>query len=428
MGGHLVQHDRLSQSGGATREWLSAGLRPGVVGPRACKPVAPAARLSHHVLSIKSIVSMSLPLPSTPRADGYAMPAEWARQARCWMMWPERGDTWRADAVPGQAAFARVANAIAEFEPVIMGVSAAQMARARRALGAAVELHIIESNDAWMRDIGPSFVRNAAGEVRAVDWMFNAWGGLDGGLYQPWDADDAVAARVAALACVERYRAPLVLEGGAIHVDGEGSCLTTEQCLLNRNRNPHLNRAQIEQHLRDYLGVESVLWLGQGVHGDETDGHVDNLCCFLRPGVVALSACDDSADPQYAISLDAVTRLSALRDARGRALEVIHLPQPRRMPHMNATEAAGLLPTPGSHPRLAGARLAASYVNFLLVNGGLILPSFDDVHDDRAAAILAEQFPDRVIRQVPGREILLGGGCVHCITQQQPGAELNRDC
>ncbi|MCC6706505.1 MAG: agmatine deiminase [Gammaproteobacteria bacterium] len=363
---------------------------------------------------------MSDILTSTPRADGYAMPAEWAAQARCWMMWPTRPDTWRAAAAPAQATFATVANAIAEFEPVVIGVDAAHYRHARQLLSAAVDLQLIDSNDAWMRDIGPTFVRNGENKLRAVDWVFNAWGGFDGGLYQPWDADDAVAARVAELAGVPRYRAPLVLEGGAIHVDGEGSCLTTEQCLLNRNRNPALTRADIEQQLREYLGVDSVLWLGQGVYQDETDGHVDNLACFLRPGVVALSWCDDRDDPQHAISADALARLRGFRDARGRRLEVVKIPQPRHMPRMSAAEAAGLTPTAGSHPRPAGARLAASYVNFLLVNGALILPAFDDDHDARAAAILAEQFPTREIRQVPGREILLGGGCVHCITQQQP--------
>jgi agmatine deiminase len=360
------------------------------------------------------------PLASTPRADGFAMPAEWARQARCWMMWPTRADTWRAGAAPAQAAFAAVANTIAEYEPVVVGMAAPMRQRARALLGAAVDIEIIDSNDAWMRDIGPTFVRNGAGDVRAVDWMFNAWGGLDGGLYHPWDADDAVAAEVASLAKLRRYRAPLVLEGGAIHVDGEGTCLTTEQCLLNRNRNPGLTRADIEGHVRDYLGVDTVLWLGEGVYQDETDGHVDNLACFLRPGVVALTWCDDEQDPQHAISHDALRRLRGFRDARGRALEVVKLPQPRRMPIMRAEEAAGLRPVAGSHPRPAGARLAASYVNFLLVNGALILPSFGDEHDARAAAILAEQFPGRDIRPLAAREILLGGGCVHCITQQQP--------
>ena len=359
-------------------------------------------------------------LESLPRLDGFAMPAEWASQAQIWMAWPERPDNWRDAAAPGQAAFARVANTIAEHEPVSMVVSAAQYARARAALNPAVRLIEMSTNDAWMRDIGPTFVRRADGALRAVDWTFNAWGGLKGGLYHPWDADDAVAGKIAEIERVPAYRAPFVLEGGAIHVDGEGSCLTTEECLLNPNRNPALSRAQIEQHLRDYLGVETVLWLGAGTLYDETDGHVDNLCCFLRPGVVALAWTDDEQDPQYPISLDAYRRLQAMRDARGRALEIIKLPIPRTPICMSPAEAAGVLTVPGTLPRPAGERLAASYVNFLICNGAIVLPAFGDPNDDVARGILAEQLPGRVVRQGPGREILYGGGNVHCITQQQP--------
>jgi agmatine deiminase len=363
---------------------------------------------------------MSKLITSTPAADGYAMPAEWAPHARCWMIWPERPDNWRDGAVPAQAAFARVANTIAEFEPVTMCVSVAQFHRARRLLSGAVTLVEIATNDAWARDTAPTFVRNAAGEVRAVDWIFNAWGGLDGGLYRPWDDDHALAAHIARCAAVDRYAADFVLEGGAIHVDGEGTCLTTEECLLNRNRNPQLSREDIEQRLRDYLGVREVLWLGQGIHLDETDGHVDNIACFLRPGVVALATCERAGDPQTAISTAARARLAAMRDAQGRALEVIELPVPSVPVTIDAREAAGVVVHHGSQPRRAGDRLAASYVNFYLANGGLVVPAFGDPNDDVARAVLAEQFPDRIVRQIPGREILLGGGNVHCITQQQP--------
>lgn len=363
---------------------------------------------------------MSFLSPSTPAADGYAMPAEWERQAQVWMAWPERPDNWRQHAAPAQQAFALVANTVAEHEDVTMAVSARHYEAARRLLAPRVRLVEMTTDDAWLRDTGPSFVRHADGEVRAVDWVFNAWGGHDGGLYAPWDADDLVAGKIAEIERMTRYRAPLVLEGGAIHVDGEGSCLTTEECLLNPNRNPALAHADIEAHLRDYLGVSTVLWLGQGVLNDETDGHVDNLCCFLRPGVVALAWTDDEQDPQFRISQDALTRLAALRDARGRRLEVIKLPIPQRPVAMSATEAAGVVHRPGTHTRPPGFRLAASYVNFLIVNDAIVLPTFGDPNDARAASILAEQFPDRAIRQVPGREILYGGGNVHCITQQQP--------
>lgn len=364
--------------------------------------------------------SMSTTLPTTPAADGFAMPAEWAPQAQVWMLWPERPDNWRLGAEPAQHAFARVANTIVEHEPVTMGVSHRQFARARRLLSPTVRLVEITSDDAWMRDVGPTFVRNAAGEVRAVDWVFNAWGGRGGGLYARWDADDLVAAKVAELERVARYRAPLVLEGGSIHVDGEGSCLTTEQCLLNPNRNPTLSREDLERHLREYLGVSTVLWLGRGMSGDETDGHVDNLCCFLRPGVVALAWTDDADDPHYHIAREAEARLLAMRDARGRIPEIVRLPLPLRPLTMSPAEAGEVLRAPGTQPRVAGTRLAASYVNFLTVDGALIVPSFGDPHDARAADILAEQFPDRAVRLVPGREILYGGGNVHCITQQQP--------
>lgn len=358
---------------------------------------------------------------STPAVDGFAMPAEWAPQAQVWMIWPERPDNWRLDAAPAQHAFARVANTIAEYEPVTMGVSHRCFEQARSLLVPAVRLVELTTDDAWMRDIGPTFVRHpASGEVRAVDWVFNAWGGLQGGLYARWDADDLVAAKLAEIERVVRYRAPLVLEGGAIHVDGEGTCLTTEECLLNPNRNPALSRAQIEQHLRDYLGVSSVLWLGRGIVNDETDGHVDNLCCFLRPGVVALAWTDDPMDPQYPVSQDAYARLRGMRDARGRTLDIVKLPIPARPVMMSDGEAEEIERVAGTHVRRGGERLAASYVNFLICNGAVLVPSFGDAHDERAAAILAEQFPARDVRLVPGREILFGGGNVHCITQQQP--------
>jgi len=355
-----------------------------------------------------------------PAADGYAMPAEWAPQAQVWMIWPERPDTWRQGAVPAQHAFAQVANTIADHEPVTLGVSHRQYALARRLLVPAVRLVELTTNDAWTRDTGPSFVRHPGGEVRAVDWIFNAWGGLHGGLYFPWDADDLVAEKIADLERLTRYRAPLVLEGGSIHVDGEGTCLTTEECLLNPNRNPSLGRADIEQCLRDYLGVSTVLWLGQGVLNDETDGHIDNLCCFLRPGVVALAWTNDPADPQHAISQDAWARLQGMRDAQGRALEIVKLPIPTQPVCMTEEEAREVAHAAGTFTRPGGFRLAASYVNFLIVNDAVIVPAFGDPNDARAASILAEQFPGRAIRQVPGREILYGGGNVHCITQQQP--------
>ncbi len=335
------------------------------------------------------------------------------------MLWPERPDNWRAGALPAQAAFAEVAAAIARFEPVTVGVSADHYEFARAQLAPPVRVLEISHDDAWMRDVGPTFVTNGKGVRRGVDWQFNAWGGLNGGLYFPWDQDDLVARKVLAIEGCDRYRAPIINEGGAIHVDGAGTALVTEQCLLNPNRNPGLSQPEIEQCLKDYLGVRTVIWLGEGVIDDETDGHVDNLACFVKPGVVALTWTEDRSDPQYAVSADALARLSAARDARKRRIEVIKLPMPGPL-ERSPTEAGGVLLRDHTHARLEGARLAASYVNFYIANKGIVMPLLDEQTDRAAAAQLKRAFPGRKVVGVPAREILLGGGNIHCITQQVP--------
>jgi agmatine deiminase len=358
---------------------------------------------------------VSATINSTPAADGFRMPGEFEPHSGCWMAWPERPDNWRLGAGPAQEAFAAVAAAIAGSEPVTIAASAAQLERCRALIPPTVRVVEIESDDAWVRDTGPTFVVDDAGGRRGVDWRFNAWGGI----YSPWERDERVAGQVLEIEEADRYRAPLVLEGGSIHVDGEGTVLTTEECLLNPNRNPELGREEIERALCGYLGAEKVIWLGHGVHEDETDGHIDNLACFARPGVVLLSWCGDEADPQHAISRDARTRLESATDARGRPFEVIALPSPGPL-RTTAAEAAGVEPGEGTLPRRAGDRLAASYANFYLGNSRVAMPLLDERHDDEAISILQGAFPGREVVGVPSREILLGGGNVHCITQQVP--------
>jgi agmatine deiminase len=364
---------------------------------------------------------MSAAIDSTPAADGYRMPAEWEPHSGCWMAWPERTDNWRLGAKPAQAAYVEIATAIAASEPVTMGVSDGQYEHARSALPEGVRVVELATDDAWLRDTGPTFLVDGRGGRRGVDWRFNAWGGLDGGLYFPWDRDTRVAAKVLEVEGAGRYRAPIVLEGGAIHVDGEGTVLVTEQCLLNPNRNPELSRAQIEAALNDHLGTEKVIWLGQGVVADETDGHVDNLACFARPGVVMLTWAEEPDDPQTAISADAAARLEAATDARGRALEIVRLPAPGPLA-IAPEEAGGVDAVEGTQPRLAGDRMAGSYVNFYLGNTRVVYPMLDARTDAEAATILAATFPEREVVGVPAREILLGGGNIHCITQQVPAA------
>jgi agmatine deiminase len=353
------------------------------------------------------------------------MPAEFERHSGCWMLWPERSDNWRAGAKPAQAVFANIAAAIAGAEPVSVGVSAAQFQNARARLPREVRVVEISSNDAWIRDCGPTFVIDGKGRRRGVDWTFNAWGGLEGGLYFPWDRDDEVAQKVLELEGADRYRTPFVLEGGAIHVDGQGTCLTTEECLLNPNRNPRLTRSDVEEQLRLYLGVTRVIWLGQGVYLDETGGHIDELACFTAPGQVVLTWTRDRQDPQYEISHDAYERLRRAHDARGRELTIHKIHQPGPL-YMTAEEAAGIDQRAGSRPRKAGDRLPASYINFYIANRCVVMPLFDKRHDATAKRTLERLFPTRKVLGVATREVLLGGGNIHCVTQQVPGPAARR--
>ncbi|HEU5443802.1 MAG TPA: agmatine deiminase [Steroidobacteraceae bacterium] len=362
----------------------------------------------------------------TPAAEGYWMPAEFEPHAATWLLWPERTDNWREGARPAQKAVLAVAAAISRFEPVRLGVLPAHFESANKIAPAGVELTRIEYEDIWVRDTGPTFVvAEQPDTLRSVQWHFNAWGGL----YQPFTRDLDLPREISADAfgreMRDRYAAPIVLEGGALHVDGQGTVMLTEECVLNPNRNPGMTREQAEVVLREYLGVNQFIWLGKGVFNDETSGHVDNLACFAGPGRVCLTWTDDKSDPQYAISLDAWERLNDARDAQGRRLEVFKVPMPGPL-HMTAEEAGGLVPSESMKRRHAGDRLAASYVNFYLANGGLIMPLLDPRTDEQAAAALRRACPGRRVVGVPAREILLGGGGIHCITQQIPSFEIAR--
>lgn len=356
-----------------------------------------------------------------PALDGYAMPAEWAPQQAVWMLWPYRPDNWRNHGREARQTFAAIAQAIAAATPVFMGVPPADLACAREVMPPEVTLVALDSDDCWMRDVGPTMVRDAAGRLAGIDWQFNAWGGLEGGLYHPWDRDQQVAGKVLAHHGFNRFAAPLVLEGGSIHVDGEGTLMTTEECLLNHNRNPQLDKAQIEALLSAYLGVSHFIWLPEGVYLDETDGHIDNMCCFARPGEVILHWTDDVNDPQYARSQAAYRVLSDARDARGRKLRIHKIQAPGPL-FYGEDEATGI-EAGNAVPRPAGGRLAGSYVNFLITNDRIVFPLLDPATDDQAAATLAGIFPAHRIVGVPAREVLLGGGNIHCITQQIPAGK-----
>ncbi|WP_034632548.1 agmatine deiminase [Maridesulfovibrio bastinii] len=364
---------------------------------------------------------MSKKIKSTPKSDGYRMPGEFEPHAGCWMIWPERTDNWRNGAKPAQKAFVDVAEAIAEFEPVTMCVSERQYMAAKEVLSSKVRVVEMSSDDSWMRDVGPTFVVNDKGDVRGIDWRFNAWGGLVDGLYFPWDKDDKIAVKVCEMENKDYYSLEsFTLEGGSIHTDGDGTAIVTEACLLHESRNPDLTKGEIENTLKEYLGVEKVLWLPNGIYQDETNEHVDNIVHFCAPGVLVLAWTDDENDPQYPLSKAALEYLEGETDAKGRKLEIhkLHIPDEVLI---TEEESKGVDSVDGTLPRVEGDRQAASYANFYIANEAVIIPFFnDEVHDKAAVETLQKVFPDRKIIGIYAREIILGGGNIHCITQQQP--------
>lgn len=358
-------------------------------------------------------------LNSTPMKDGFRMPGEFEKHEGCWMIWPKRPDVWRNGGKDAQKAFIEVAKAISKFEQVTMCVDEEQYENASRRLPENIRVIEMSSDDAWIRDTGATFVVNGS-EVRGIDWYFNCWGGVDSGSYFPWDKDFKVAQKMCEIERIDRYVLDkFVLEGGSIHTDGEGTIMITEECLLNKNRNPEMSKVQIENVLKEYLNGEKVIWLKHGLYLDETDGHVDNICCFGRPGVVLLSWTDDVEDPQYEISKECYEILSNCVDAKGRKLEVVKLYLPKTQ-YLTKEESEGVDVALNSIPRKEGERLSASYVNFYIANGGVVFPTFDDPNDGKAKETLQSVFPDREIIGVYAREIIIGGGNIHCITQQQP--------
>ncbi|ASA25269.1 agmatine deiminase family protein [Paenibacillus donghaensis] len=340
-----------------------------------------------------------------PKDLNYTMPPEWGRHERTFISWPVRESMVYPDNHEAVSqGYAEIIRAIAEFEPVTVVVNPDDQEQVARLVGGGnVTLLPIEHNDAWLRDNGPTFVVGDQGTLAGVNWSFNAWGGK----YSPWDLDNKVAAQILEHLQLTRMDAPLVMEGGSIHTDGEGTLITTEECLLNPNRNPQLKKADIEQLVQQYTGTQSIIWLKRGLSGDETDGHVDNIACFAAPGTVIIQVCDDPQDENYAISQENLQILEQATDAQGRKLTIIKIQQPPQRLHEDS-------------------RLTLSYLNFYFVNDGIILPVFGGAAaatDKLAEQVLAELYPDRRIRTVDGMAVIAEGGNVHCTTQQMPAVQ-----
>jgi agmatine deiminase len=340
----------------------------------------------------------------TPAALGYFMPPEWHRHAATWLTWPKDPLTWPERVPQAEAAYLQIMCALAPHERINLLVDdeATEAAvRARCKFPHAENIVFIQQPtvDSWIRDYGPNFIVDDEGRIAYNHWVFNAWGDK----YEELKRDSAIPARLEALLGVPRFAPGIVLEGGAIDVNGAGVVLTTEQCLLNPNRNSHLTRAEIEQYLQDYLGVEKVLWLGEGIVGDDTDGHVDDIARFVAPDTIVCALEDDPADANYALLRDNYARLQSMTDARGRAFEIVTLPMPGAVFGR-------------------AARLPASYANFYVANGVVLLPVFGHANDARAIETLQNVFTTRAVVPVNAQDLVWGMGTIHCLTQQQPAA------
>ncbi len=359
---------------------------------------------------------------TTPKNDGFHMPGEFEPHHGTVMVFPERPGSWGADPAEAQKAFSMIAARLSQCEQVYMLVNDRTAKTAAAMLPDGVKLLHIDTDDSWARDIAPTFVRSAAGSLRGISWQFNAWGGDFDGLYTDYENDDAAADAFCKALGVPCYNArPFVLEGGAIHSDGEGTVLVTEACLLSGGRNPQMTKQQITKTLCEYLGAEKVIWIPYGIYNDETNEHIDNICAFTAPGEVVLAWCENPDDPQYAMSQADFDVLSKETDAKGRRLRITKLPVPHKPVCVTAEECGGYIFADGEDTREPGERLAASYVNFYFGNDCVLVPQFGGEYaadDARACEILRGCIPDREIVPVPARVILLGGGNIHCITQQ----------
>ncbi len=336
------------------------------------------------------------------------MPAEWAPHRGTWLSWPHKEASWPGKFSPIPSIFARMVRYLADGEEVHINVAGPGMEQEIRVLLADsgadsgnVFFHYNPTNDAWCRDHGPIFIQrvdpSCAAEEAIVDWGFNAWGGK----YPPFDLDDVIPTRIGQELGIPVYHPGIVLEGGSIDVNGQGTLLTTEACLLNPNRNPTLDRGAIEEHLRAYLGVKKILWLGDGIAGDDTDGHVDDLTRFVDATTVVTVVEDDPGDENYEPLQENLERLSRMTDQDGRSLRVVQLPMPRPLTHEEQ-------------------RLPASYANFYIGNEVVLLPTYDPERDEQALGILQPLFPTREVIGIDCTDLVWGLGAFHCVTQQWP--------
>lgn len=358
---------------------------------------------------------------TTPAALGYRMPAEWHEHAATHTSWPFDDELWEGHLEGVRDEFARLVATVARFEPVELNVRDAEAEQdARRRVAAAAE-HLypreaaallarvtyvpLPLNDVWFRDNGPLFVKHAErGDVALTDWGFNAWGRK----YEPWALDDQAPEAVARRLGMRRFEVPIVMEGGALELNDRGVLLTTRSCLLEPNRNPHLDETQLEAYLKDNLGATEVVWLESGLEGDHTDGHIDTIVRFADDDTIVCAVEDDEDDPNHASMARNLEQLKRLRKPDGQPYRVVELPLPQRRMELN------------------GQRLPATYANFYLGNGFVVVPTYDDANDEQALEVLRPLFPGREVIGLPAVSLITGGGAFHCVTQQRPAGAIAR--
>lgn len=318
---------------------------------------------------------------------------------RTWIAWPASTEPWEDRFSEACNAYEKLAIEISRFEPVWIIVNPDDFSSVAHRFRHTKNIEIIPvpHDDAWIRDNGPTFIVSPDGKLACVGWNFNAWGGK----YSSYHKDRQVPEHIAQLLKIPIYRPPLVLEGGAINGDGEGTLLATESSVLNANRNPHLAKSEVEDYILSYTGYKKIIWLSAGLSADETGGHIDNVAVFIRPGTVSALMARDPHDPDYPVLVDNLHRLCTARDVHGRQLEVIELEKP-------------------STQQVYGKSAALSYINFYFVNGGIIVPAFGDPHDEIAIERLSKLFSHRSVIAFEARDIIYGGGGIHCVTQPQP--------
>jgi agmatine deiminase len=351
---------------------------------------------------------MNRPQPETPARLGFYMPAEWRPHTATWLTWPKDPETWLERVSHVEEIYLQMIAALTPHETVNLLVDdeAAEQAVRQRCTFPSVgnlRFHRIPTTDSWIRDYGPNFVVDNKGGIAFNDWIFNAWGNK----YESLKRDDGVPRLLEPALQLRRFEPGIVMEGGAIEVNGAGCVLTTEQCLLNPNRNPQLSRAEIEDYLKQYLGVSRVLWLGEGIVGDDTDGHIDDIARFVAPDVIVCAVEEDPEDANYELLQDNLERLKSMTDADGRPFEIVTLPMP------------GIVGGASTGTRNLD-RLPASYANFYIANNVVLAPVFGHANDARAMETLQRVFPTRRVVPVNCEPLVWGMGTIHCVTQQQP--------